>query len=228
MIIPISIRLKLIDVKIIRLRFHFILLILIFLSCKDRAESIETNNGILQYYSTGELKHAISIRDSLLDGPSLTYYKSGELKYEKNYVNNIQVGHQYYYSKEGKLQAYNFYDSRGNAKYQVFTDTLNVQYKDEGKLLYIKGEFKETYKVNDTITLIPSIANPFKSKYIITCFHRNKIIKKEYDYGEKTSPLFQLILEEGNNELKFKGEIYESNNLSYSEDSLIFNMQAIN
>ena len=167
--------------------FFFICLVIVLQGSQERPKS---DKSVKRYYSTGELEHEIYMKDFLLHGVSTTYYKSGNIKYEKNFHDNIPIDHHYYYSENGSLLAYNFYDVRGNVRYQVFKDTLNEGYADEGKSLYIEGKFKDHYAEGDSVALIPVVANPFKKKYKVMLQYDKQKTDKTYDFGNKKTPLF--------------------------------------
>lgn len=179
-------------------------LVVILQGCQKKPKSDEL---IKRYYSTGELEHEISMKDSLLHGLSTTYYKSGNIKYEKYFHDDIPIDHHYYYSENGSLLAYNFYDVRGNVRYQVFKDTLNEGYTEEGKSLYIQGEFNDHYAEGDSVALIPVVANPFKTKYKVMLLCGKQKIDKTYEFGSKKTPLFLYEIQQGNNPISIVSEV---------------------
>jgi hypothetical protein len=188
----------------------------------------QPNNDSLvlkRYFSTGELEHEISMKDSLLHGVSTTYYRSGEIKYEKEFYHDIAVNNHYYYSTGGKLLAYDFYDVRGELRYQVLWDSLVDSYSQDGKSLYIQGEFKKSYETGDTIILIPAIANPFKSFYNVDFILEEQRISKSYESSNSNSPLLFYTIKEGDNLIKVKSTIFDEENNRFRSDSvsLIFN-----
>jgi len=191
--------------------------VVIFQSCQEKQKD---DSLIKRYYSTGELEHEVSMKDSVLHGLSTTFYKSGRKKYEKYFHEDIPIDHHYYYSENGDLVAYNFYDVRGNVRYQVFKDTLNEVYSEEGKSLYIQGEFKDNYVEGDSVSLIPIVANPFKSKYKVALLFGEERRDKAYKFENGNSPLFLYVIKQGNNPISIISEIIDKNNKVFRRDTI--------
>lgn len=191
--------------------------VVILQSCQEKQKD---DSPIKRYYSTGELEHEVSMKDSVLHGLSTTYYKSGSKKYEKYFYEDIPIDHHYYYSENGDLVAYNFYDVRGNVRYQVFKDTLNEVYLGEGKSLYIQGEFKENYAEGDSVSLIPIVANPFKSKYKVALLYEEEKSDKTYKFGNGNSPLFLYVIKHGNNPISIISEIIDKDDKVFRRDTI--------
>lgn len=201
-----------------------ILFLILFISLSGCQEKSKEDSSEKHYYPTGELEHDISIKDSLLHGLSVTYYKSGKKKYEKHFFEDIPIDHHYYYSEEGKLLAYNFYDVRGHLRYQLFSDTITKNYSQDGKSLYIQGEFKESYNKGDSVSLIPIVANPFKSSYSIILLTEDERLKKSYDFTDQNSPLFLYTIKQGSNPIKIIGEVNDIEGQVFKRDTVNLNL----
>lgn len=189
-------------------------------------ESQNVESTIKDYYSSGELRHEITLKDSLLHGSSMTYYKSGAIMHEKEFHEEIPIDHHYHYLENGNLLAYEFFDIRGNLRYQVHKDTFMEGYSQEGKSIYIQGKFKDEYIEGDSISLIPIIANPFKSKYRITLLYENETIDRSYNFGTSTPPLFLYWIKRGINPVKITSEILDNENKVFKRDTIALEFNA--
>lgn len=172
------------------------------------------------FYSTGEIEHDISMKDSMLHGISTTYYRDGSTKYVKEFYNDIPIDGHYYYSADGNLRGYNFYNIRGELRYQVLWDSLKGAYSQDGKSLYLQGEFKQTYKIGDSISLIPIVANPFKSRYIVNFTLVENEITSSYEDDDESSPLLIYPIKEGVNIIQIKSTIFDEKNNDFKSDSI--------
>lgn len=179
-------------------------LITVLQGCQEIAKSEESTK---LYYSTGELKLELSIKDTFLHGLSTKYYKNGNINTQKEFYKDIPINHHYFYSEKGELLQYRFFDLRGHLRYQLFSDTITKFYAQEGKSLYIQGNFNENYYEGDSVSLIPIVANPFKSSYNIIILTKDRRLKKSYDFTSQNSPLFLYEIREGSNPIKIIGEV---------------------
>ena len=200
-----------------------VIVLLIFLqqSCQENNNDKSLNR---QYFPSGELQHVVSMKDSMLHGVSTTYYICGKKKYEKEFFEDIPVNHHYYYSESGNLLGYNFFDVKGELKYQYFLDTLTNYYIQDGKPFYVQRKFHENYSIGDSVCLIPVIANPFKSEYTVDLFFQEDRISKTYIYGETKSPLFLYFIKEGNNSLMIVGEMFDENSELFRRDTVTIDL----
>jgi hypothetical protein len=200
----------------------FLFLVFLLLFCLNCRETNNYQDSVKIYYPSGELKREMIIRDSLLHGTTIEYYKSGQIKLILELFENIPINNQFYYSENGKLIGYNFHDLRGELRYQVHWDSLNGKYIQDGKSLYLQGKFNRHYHVGDTISLIPAVANPFKSNYKLSfILDEEEKVTKNIESDNENSPLFLYIIEEDTNHIKIKSTIFDNNNVVFKADSVL-------
>ena len=88
----------------------------------------------------------------------------------------------------------------------------------------MQGDFKENYAENDSINLIPIIANPFKLSYNVIFTLEDEEIKRTYESSDPRTPLLIYSIKNGNNLIKIKSEIFEGENSKLRVDSVSINL----
>jgi hypothetical protein len=193
--------------------------------CQENSKGYSSEK---HYYPTGELEHEIFLKDSLLHGLSTTYYKNGKIKYERCFFEDVPIDHHYYYSEEGELLVYKFYDVRGNLRYQLLSDTTTAEgYSQDGKSLYIQGDFKANYSIGDSVSLIPIVANPFKKRYSVIFLTEKEKIKKSYAFTDSISPLFLYTIKRGSNPIKVIGEVNDNKGRLFKRDTVLLDLKGL-
>jgi len=208
--------------KLTALNFVISFLIVFFInSCRDANPVVQQHRT---YFPTGELQHELTMVDSLLHGSFTSYYKNGKVEYEKNFDMDSPIGDHYYYSRSGKLLEYELYDLNGELRYQLVWDSLKDSYEEEGKPLYVQGTFQEEYKVGDTISILPIVANPHKSAYIVGLLSRRDSMYKTYPYVSPNSPLFLHLVDEKGDQLSVVSAITGTHNGVLRRDTSSFSI----
>ncbi len=207
------------------IRFIIFLCLTVVISCQQEKNNNESFVEVIKiYYNTGELKYEISMKDSLLHGRSTVFYKNGVIKNIKDYHDDVPINDHYHYSLDGKLITYYLFNLRGEVRYKLYWDSTKKSYIQEGKGLYVKGNFKGNYATNDTIKLIPIIANPFKLSYNVIFILEDQEIRRTYKSSDPRAPLLIYSIKDGSNLIKVKSEIFEGENSMLRTDSISINL----
>jgi len=67
------------------------------------------------FHENGQIKHVLTYKNSILEGPYTEYYKNGQIKSSGNYLNDLKSGNWLTYFKTGELeQSQDYYKGKLN------------------------------------------------------------------------------------------------------------------
>jgi hypothetical protein len=134
-----------------------ILLFFLIYSCTEKqkkenefpsSNTNEKSDTIKEYYEAKTLKHIIPLKNGKRNGLCKWYYPSGTIKTIANYTNGIETGETIYYNPEGRIENYNFFDLKGNLRFDLTYDSLGKIINREGKSLYLIKDFANNESSN--------------------------------------------------------------------------------
>jgi uncharacterized protein len=122
---------------IIHYSLFFLLLSLLFTSCKDIRK---------EYYPNGNLKQELTYKKGVLDGPSVWYFQDGKKMMECTYVAGNIEGKMTRWFYNGNYESEGYYsNNRQNGKSTLYFENGEIQIEQNYKNDTLNGTFVEYF-----------------------------------------------------------------------------------
>ena len=138
-------------------------------------EYIKNDTGLLhdgyekKFYNNGRIRSQANYKDGRLDGYYYDYSIDGIVIQRLLFYHTVMLGSQFRFYKNGKIKDYTYYSALDNYQCRIRYDSLEntEQLKGHPDSLCIEGN-KTNFIKSDTIWIYNHIAQPYKTKVVVT------------------------------------------------------------